>query len=191
VSRLSITSRLTFFSRSRFLKSRLIFVEIFIEIVETNRDCWDFWDLSRLFEIYRDISTLSRLFEVLQDQKSWQIEKSWSRNVLKLTNSLSRSRQTVEICQKCHVSTDFSISIETFGTGRWCRDKIDISRSSRLTFWNCQDFLDCQDWLFFLCRDRESRSRPRRDKSRPPTLTFSHFIVADGSLQNVKKTQIF
>ncbi len=31
---------------------------------------------------------------------------------------------------------DFSISIE-------------ISWSSRLTFWNCQDFLDRQDWLFF------------------------------------------
>jgi hypothetical protein len=52
--------------------SRFIFVEIFIEIVETNRDCWD---LSRLlkfietFEIYREflrfldiIKTFSRLF---------------------------------------------------------------------------------------------------------------------------------
>ncbi len=140
-SRTSSVLRLTF-SRSRFLKSRFIFVEIFIKIVEKNRDCRDCWDLSRLFKIYQDISTLSRLFEVLQDQKCLQIEKSqsrnvikltnsWSRNVIKLTNSRSRLRQTVEICQKCHVSTDFSVSVETFRTGRWCRDKIEISRSSR------------------------------------------------------------
>ena len=54
----------------KIFRSRFIFVEIFIEIVETNRDCRDFRDLSRQIEIYRDISTLSRLFEVLQDQKS-------------------------------------------------------------------------------------------------------------------------
>jgi hypothetical protein len=41
-----------------------------MEIVETNPD---FQDLSRLFEIYRDIWTL---FEGLQAQKSGQIEKS-------------------------------------------------------------------------------------------------------------------
>jgi hypothetical protein len=130
--------QLFFFSVEIFeieiFQSRFIFVEIFIEMVETNRDCQDFQDLSRLFEIYRDISTLSRLFEVLQDQKSRQVKKSRSRNVIKLTNSRSRSRQTVKICQKCHVLTDFSISIETFGTGRWRRDKIEISRLSRLTF---------------------------------------------------------
>jgi len=123
------------------VKTRLFFVsvEIFIKIVKINRDCQDFWDLSRLFKIYQDILTLSRLFEGLQAQKSWQIEKSRLRKVIKLTNS--RSRQTVEICQKVQVLTDFSISIETFGTGRWCRDKIEISRSwSRL--------LDCWDKLF-------------------------------------------
>jgi hypothetical protein len=26
---------------------------------------------------------------------------------------------------------------------------IEISRSSRLTFWNCRDFLDRRDWYFF------------------------------------------
>ncbi len=106
--------------------------------VEINRDCQDFWDLLILFDIYWEISTLSRLFEVLQDQKSWQIEKSCLRNVIKLTNSPSRSRQTVKICQKCHVSTNFSISIKTFGTGRWCRDKIEISQSR-------SRYLDCRD----------------------------------------------
>jgi hypothetical protein len=61
--------------------------------------------------------------------------------MIKLTNSQSRWRLTVKISQKFQVSRDFSISIETFGTGRWCRDKIEISQSwSRL--------LDCQDKLF-------------------------------------------
>jgi hypothetical protein len=117
-------------------QSRFIFVALFIEIVGTNRNCRDFRDWSRLFEVCRDISTLWRLFEVLQDKKSRQVEKSQSRNVMKLTNSRSRSRQTVEICPKCHVSTGFSISIETLGTGRWRRDKIEtnllkLSRFSR------------------------------------------------------------
>ncbi len=155
MSRLSITSRSTYF----FSRSRFIFVEIFIEIVETNRD---FQDFSRIFEISRHNRHFFKTFSRLQAQKSRQIEKSRSRNVISLTNSRSRSRQTVEICQKCHVSTDFLVSIETFRTFRTCRDKIEISRSSRLTFCNCRDFLDR--------RDRESRSRPRRDKSRPPTL---------------------
>jgi hypothetical protein len=124
-----------------FVKTVKIFVEtvkIFVETVEINWDCQDFQDLSRLFKIYRDILTLLRLFEVLKDHKSWKIEKSRSRNVIKLTNSWSRLTQTVEICQKCHVSTDFSILIETFGTGRWCWDKIEISQSQ-------SRYLVCQD----------------------------------------------
>jgi hypothetical protein len=60
--------------------------------------------------------------------------------MIKLTNSWSRSRQTIKICQKCHVSTDFLISIKTFETGRWCRDKIEIS-PSQLRLLNCQDKL--------------------------------------------------
>ncbi len=171
--RLSITSRSTFFFsveifKIKIFQSRFIFVEIFIEIVETNRDCRDFWDLSRLFEIYRDILTLSRLFEVLNYQKSRQVEKSRSRNVIKLTNSRSRSRQTVEICQKCHVSTDFSISIETFGTERWRRDKIEISRSSRLTFWNCRD------WLFSVSRLRVSIEITSRQIETPNLIKYAN-----------------
>jgi len=146
VSRLSIMSRPQFFFSVKIFKietfqSRLSCVKIFIETVKINWDCQDFWDLSRLFEIYHDISTLSRLFEVRQAQKSWQIEKSWSRNMIKLTNSRSRSRQTVKICQKFHVSADFSISIETFETGRWCQDKIEIS-------WSRLRLLDRWDKLF-------------------------------------------
>jgi hypothetical protein len=107
-------------------QSRIIFVEIFIEIVETNRDRRD---KSRIFEISRHNQDFFKTFLRLQAQKSRQIEKSRSRTVITLTNSRSRSRKTVEICQKCHVSTDFSVSIETFRTFRTCRDKIEISRS--------------------------------------------------------------
>ncbi len=106
----------------------------FVEIFEI---CWNF---SRFIKIYQDFSTLLWLFEVLLDQKSWQIEKSQSRNIIKLTNSRLRLRQTVKICQKCHVSTDFLILIETFETGRWCRDKIEIS-PSQLRLLNHQDKL--------------------------------------------------
>ncbi len=165
-----------FFSRSRFLKSRLFNRDLaasrfssrlsrFLRFVEI---CRDFQDLLRLFEIYRDISTLSRLFEVLHHQKSSQIEKSRSRNRIKLTNSHSRSRQTVEICQKCHVLTYFSISIETFETGRWCRDKIiETSRLSRLRFWKCRDFLDCWDQPFSIVKI-ESLDRDHVETNRDP-----------------------
>ncbi len=143
-----------------------------MRFVKINQDRQDFQDLSRLFEIYRDISTLLRLFEVLQAQKSWQIEISWSRNVIKLTNSRSRSRHTVEICQKLQISTDFSISIKTFGTGR-CRDKIKISqsRSSRLTFWKCWDFLNCRD-LLFASVEIETLDRDHVDTNQGPLAYF-------------------
>jgi hypothetical protein len=133
-----------FFSRLRFLKLRLFnqdlaasrFISRLSRFVRFVKICQDFRDLSRFLRFLRFVETfqdLSRLFEVLHHQQSWQIERSRSRNRIKLTNSGSRSRQTVEICQKCHVSTYFSISIKTFETGRWCRDKIKISRSrSRL-----------------------------------------------------------
>ena len=88
--------------------------------------------------------TLLRFFEVLQAQKSWQIKIYWSRNMIKLTNSWSRSRQTVRICQKCHVSTDFLISIKT----NWDFSiLIETSQSSKQAFWKCRDFLYCQDQL--------------------------------------------
>ncbi len=110
------------------------------------RDCRDKLRLSRFSRFVQTFQDLLRYlniiktFEVLQAQKSWQIEKSRSRNMIKLTNSWSRLKQTVKICQKLHVSTDFSILIKNFGTGRWCQDKIEISQR--------QDFLDCRDLLF-------------------------------------------
>ncbi len=111
-SRTSFMSRLIFENRRECPScwDQLFFfsVEIFkIEIfkIETwlrqdfHQDCRDFWDLLRLFKIYQNILILSRLFEVLHHQKSWQIEKSRSRNRIKLTNSWLRLRQTVKICQ--------------------------------------------------------------------------------------------
>jgi hypothetical protein len=139
---LTVETRLFFFSGEIFkietFQSRLSCVKIFIETVKIN---WDCQHLLRLFEIYWDIWTFLRLFEGLQAQKSWQIEKPRLRNMIKLTNSWSRSRQTVGICQKFQVSTDFSISIKTFGTGRWCQDKIKIS-------WSVSRLLNCWDKLF-------------------------------------------
>jgi hypothetical protein len=124
-----------FFSWSRFLKSRFLGRDLSslryllrlsrqIKTVEIYRD---FWDLLRISKISRHNPDFFKTFFRLQAQKSWQIEKSWSRNVITLTNSQSRSRQTVKICQKCHVSTDFWVSIETFWTFRMFRDKIETN----------------------------------------------------------------
>jgi hypothetical protein len=43
--------------------------------------------------------------------------------LIKSGNSGSRKKQTVKIYQKYQVTTDFSISIEAFGTGRWFETK--------------------------------------------------------------------
>ena len=138
--------------RDHLNKSRLS------RFIETFKIYQDFWDLSRIFEISWHNRDFFKTFSRLQAQKSRQIEKSRSRNVITLTNSRSRSRQTVEICQKCHVSADLSVSIET--------NFLKLSRfswPSRLTF--------------FWCWDGESRSRPRQDKSRPPRLHFLQFLI--------------
>ena len=125
-----------------------------------------FWDLLRYLDI---IET----FDVLQAQKSQQIEISQLRNMIKLTNSWSRSRQTVKICQKYQVLTDFSISIETFGTGRWCWDKIEVSRSwSRL--------LDHRDKLFEIVEifsTVETYFLPVSSQIKTPRLNFIIFDV--------------
>ncbi len=63
-------------------------------------------------------------------------------------NSLSIAIETNYLdWPKIHVSMDFSISIETFGTGRWWRDKIETSQLSRSNFWKCWDFLDRRDTI--------------------------------------------
>ncbi len=178
--RLSIKLRSTFIlSRSRFLKSRFFGWDLSssrylsrssrqIEIVKTN---WDFRDLSRIFEISWHNRDFFKTFLRLQAQKSQQIEKSRSRTVITLTNSQLRSRKTVKICQKCHVSTDFSVLIETFWTFRTCRDKIEISRSSRLTFENRWDYPSRRDWHFFGV-EIESLNRDHVETPRLSSLVF-------------------
>ena len=59
--------QLFFFSIEIFkveiFQSRLICIEIYIEIVEINWDCRDKSRLSRFFEIYRDLSRFLDIFE--------------------------------------------------------------------------------------------------------------------------------
>jgi hypothetical protein len=121
-----------FLSRSRFLKSRFFSRDLSssrwlsrssgqIEAAESFEISRDF---SRLIETSRHYGDFLRYFRIKNLDKLRNLK---SRNVIKLTNSRSRSRPTVEFCQKCHVSTDFSISIEAFGTGRWRRDKIETN----------------------------------------------------------------
>jgi hypothetical protein len=139
-----------FFSWSRFIKSRLFCWEFeasrfllrlsrHIQIVNICRDAAFFCrDLLRSSKICREILTFLRLFEVRQAQKSWQIEKSLLKNMIKLTKSQSRSRQTVEKCQNFQIWTNFSI--KTFWSGHWCHDEIEKSLS-RPRFLNCRDAL--------------------------------------------------
>ncbi len=148
--RLSIVSRPKFFiSWWRFLKSRLFklrlcHVDICIEITLINRDNQDFLRQSRLLRFCQELLrylNIIKTFWGIQVQKSRQIEKSSSGKLIKSTHFWSRSRQTIKIYQKFHVSMDFLISIETFGTGRWCLNKIKTSRSGMRS-------LDCQDKIF-------------------------------------------
>ena len=135
-------SRSTFFISVEIFKietfqSRLWRVKIFVEI------CRD------AVEICQDLSRNLNIVEAFWVWKWWKV--STDREILtrKYKNPrTSRSRQTVEKCRNFQISTKFSISIEIFWSGRWCRDKIEISRSSRLTFWRCRDFLNCRDSLF-------------------------------------------
>ncbi len=176
MSRFSRRSRSSFFFSVEIFKietfaSRFGYVEIFIKIVKINRDCQDFRDSSRLFEIYRDILTLLRLFEGVQAKKSWQIEKSRSRKVVKSANYWSRSRKNWDF---------WKISIETFWIGRWPRDKIKISQSQprlldhRDKLFEVVEIFSTVKIGFFSCRDWDSWSRHDIDKLRPPGLHIIH-----------------
>ena len=52
-----------FFFSVEIFQSRLIFVKIFIEIVETNRDYRDKSRLSRFIETFQDLSRFLDIFE--------------------------------------------------------------------------------------------------------------------------------
>ncbi len=87
-------------------QSRLCRVEIFVEIVETHRDCRDLSRLSRFVEICRDLLRCSR-----------DLSRNLDEKIQNPCTSRSRSRQTVEKRQDFQISTNFSISIETFWSG--------------------------------------------------------------------------
>ncbi len=106
-----------------YCQARIFFVSVETFKIKTfqlrlscdfHQDCQDKFRLSRFSRFvetlwdFQDISTLLRLFEVLQVWKSWQIEKSESRNMKKLINSWWRSRQTDKICQKFQISRSWS-----------------------------------------------------------------------------------
>jgi len=132
------------------------------------RDNQDFCqDLSRrsldLLRRSLDLSRNLNIVEAFWVWKWWKVSTDWEISTWKYKNprtSQSRSRQTVKKRQNFQISTNFLISIETFWSGRWCRDEIEkswsrsrFSRLSRLTLWR------------------------RRDKSRPPRLIFSQFFL--------------
>ena len=138
-------------------QSRLCRVKIFVEIVETH---WDCRDLSRFVKICRDAVEICRdAVEICQEISTRKYKNPCT--------SQSRSRQTVEKHRNFQISTKFSISIEIFWSGRWCRDEIEIVETYFLTL---SRFSQLSRLTLWRRRDRESRSRPRRDKSRPPGL---------------------
>ncbi len=126
-SRTSFTSRLTF---------------------ENRRECPSCWD-QLFFSQSRFLSRLSRRVETRWDRldrqiSTWKVSTAWEISTRKYKNqrtSRSRLRQTIEKRRNFQISTNFSISIETFWSGHWCRDEIEKSRSR-------PRFLDCRDSLF-------------------------------------------
>ena len=141
-----------FFSRSKFLKSRL-----FSRDFDASRFLSRLQDPSRLSRFvktrrdYRELSRrsqdLSRNLDIVEAfwvWKWWKVSTDWEISKRKYKNprtSRSRSRQTVEKWWNFQISTNSSISIETFWSGHWCRDEIEKSQSR-------PRFLDCRDTLF-------------------------------------------
>ncbi len=194
-------SRSTFFlSRSRFLKSRFFsrdvdasrflsrlsrrvkIVEIcrdvsrFLRFVEIFEICQDFRDAVEIcrdaVEICQEISTLSRPFESENDEKSWQIEKSRRENT------------------KIHALLDqdwdkLSRNAEIFRSRRnsWSRSRffgldVDVETKSRLTFWRCRDFLDCETHSLTSSRSRVSIETTSRQIETPKVTNSLKFCNA-------------
>ncbi len=138
---MSIISISTFFFSVKIFKIEtfqlgLWRVKIFVQIVKTRRD---YQDLSRRS---RDLSRNLDIVEALWVCKWWKVSTDWEISKRKFKNPrTSRSRQTVEKWRNFQISTNSSISIETFWSGDWCRDEIEKSQSR-------PKFLDCRDTLF-------------------------------------------
>jgi hypothetical protein len=132
----------------------------YIETIKTN---WDYRDFSRFIEIYR------HFWEIFTNRQLWKVT-SFHRCLLV---KWIKSSNLIEIYENYSY-----FSIEIFGSGWWCRDKIKISRSwsSRLTFWNCWDFLDRRDWLFFGVKI-ESLDRDHVETNRDPQGYVNRLII--------------
>ncbi len=132
----------------KIFQSRLWRVKIFVEIVEAHRVCWDASRFLRFVEMQsRFVETLSRFVKKSQHCRgllSLKMMKSLDglRNLdekiqksthfsIEIETNCQELRQTVKKRLNFQISMKFSIEI--FWSGRWCRDKIEISRSSRLT----------------------------------------------------------
>jgi hypothetical protein len=120
-------SRPDFFSRSRFLKSRRFswdfdasrFSSRLLRFVETHQD------LSKFVETHPDLSRNLDIIETFWVWKWRKVLTNWEISMRKCKNpptSWSRLRQTVEKRQNFQISMNFSIWIETFWSGPWCRD---------------------------------------------------------------------
>ncbi len=133
---------------------------------------WDFCrDLSRLS---RD---LSKPFESENDEKYQRIEKSWRENK-NIHAFLDRDRDKLSRNAKIFRSRQISRSrSRLFGLD------IDVETKSRnldRDFSTVKThFLTLSRLTLWRRRDRESRSRPRRDKSRPPGLDHGHCYHSD------------
>jgi hypothetical protein len=114
--------------------------------------CWDFLRIIKI----------SWLFEGLHVQKSQQIEKSWSRKMIKLTYSLSRLWQTV----------GFIKNFRSWRISRSCQDFWDWKVASRQNWDKLYEtvkiFLTVETCFLPL-----SRLRHDGEKSRPPSLALT------------------
>ncbi len=141
-SRTSLVLRPTFLKCQDFLDGRdqLFFFSVEIFQIETFQSrLWRVKIFDEIVEICQDASRLSRFVETFWVWKWWKVVTDWEISTKKYKNpSTSQSRQTVKKCQNFQILTNFLISIETFWSGHWCRDRIEKSRS-RLRYLDCRD----------------------------------------------------
>ena len=148
--------------------SRFIFVEIFIKIVEKNRDCRD---KSRQIEIIvrnRDFVEKNRDFflysrsRLYGDQEILEKYAKITEISICLEKSRSRLKNTVlaDLIETKSRNLDLDLDFSIAETNFWKPSRLSIT-TRLILFWR---------------RDRESRSRPRRDKSRPPSLVLPNSL---------------
>ncbi len=119
---------------------------------------------------------LSRNFDIVEAfwvWKWWKVSTDWEILTRKYKNprtSRLRSRQTVEKRQNFQISTNFSILIETFWSGRWCRNEIEKSRD--LLFDAVEIFSTVETHSLTTSRSRETTSR----QIETPKASFIAFL---------------